>query len=244
MDDVTLPEKSSILRHAPLVVILIAAVIGFFTLRDYLTFDTLRENREALLAFRDANYIGIVAVFVAIYFVIVAFSLPGAAVASVTGGFLFGLGLGTTFNVIAASLGAFAIFLAARWGLGKALAARMEASDGALKKIKDGLRENEISVLFLLRLVPAVPFFVANLLPALVGVKFRNFAFTTVLGIIPGAIVFTWIGVGLGEVFDRGESPDLSLLWEPQVIGPILGLCVLAALPIVIKAVRGRKEGI
>lgn len=244
MDDVTLPEKSSILRHAPLVVILIAAVVGFFTLRDYLTFDTLRENREALLAFRDANYIGIVAVFVAIYFVIVAFSLPGAAVASVTGGFLFGLGLGATFNVIAASLGAFAIFLAARWGLGKTLAARMEASDGALKKIKDGLRENEISVLFLLRLVPAVPFFVANLLPALVGVKFRNFAFTTVLGIIPGAIVFTWIGVGLGEVFDRGESPDLSLLWEPQVIGPILGLCVLAALPIVIKAVRGRKEGI
>ncbi|WP_306117018.1 MULTISPECIES: TVP38/TMEM64 family protein [unclassified Roseovarius] len=244
MDDVTLPEKSSVLRHAPLVVILIAAVIGFFTLRDYLTFETLRENREALLAFRNANYLGIVAVFIGIYFVIVAFSLPGAAVASVTGGFLFGLGLGTTFNVFAASLGAFAIFLAARWGLGKTLAAKMEASDGALKKLKEGLRENEISVLFLLRLVPAVPFFVANLLPALVGVKFRNFAFTTVLGIIPGAIVFTWIGVGLGEVFDRGESPDLSLLWEPQVIGPILGLCVLAALPIVVKAIRGRKEGI
>ncbi len=244
MDNVNQPEKPSVLRHAPLVVILIVAVIGFFTLRDYLTFDTLRENREALLAFKDANFIGIVAVFIAIYFVIVAFSLPGAAVASVTGGFLFGLGAGTVFNVTAASLGAIAIFLAARWGLGKTLAAKMDASDGALKKLKDGLRENEISVLFLLRLVPAVPFFVANLLPALVGVKFFNFVFTTVLGIIPGAIVFTWIGVGLGEVFDRGENPDLSLLWEPQVIGPILGLSVLAALPIIIKAVRGRKEGI
>ncbi|WP_299849505.1 VTT domain-containing protein [uncultured Roseovarius sp.] len=244
MENVTQPEKASILRHAPLAIILIVAVIGFFTLRDYLTFETLRENREALLAFRDANFLGIVVVFIAIYFVIVAFSLPGAAVASVTGGFLFGLTFGTIFNVVAASLGAFAIFLAARWGLGKTLAARMEASDGALKKLKTGLQENEISVLFLLRLVPAVPFFVANLLPALVGVKFVNFAFTTVFGIIPGAIVFTWIGVGLGEVFDRGESPDLSLLWEPQVIGPILGLSVLAALPIVIKAVRGRKEGI
>ena len=244
MENVTRPEKTSVLRHAPLAIILLVAVIGFFTLRDYLTFDTLRENREALLAFRDANYAGIVAVFIAVYFVIVAFSLPGAAVASVTGGFLFGLGLGTTFNVIAASLGAFAIFLAARWGLGKTLAAKMEASDGALKKLKTGLRENEISVLFLLRLVPAVPFFVANLLPALVGVKFFNFAFTTVLGIIPGAIVFTWIGVGLGEVFDRGESPDLSLLWEPQVIGPILALSALAALPIIVKALRGRKEGV
>lgn len=244
MENVTRPEKASALRHAPLAIILIVAVIGFFTLRDYLTFDTLRENREALLAFRDANFPGIVAVFIAIYIVIVAFSLPGAAVASVTGGFLFGLTLGTLFNVVAASLGAVAIFLAARWGLGKTLAAKMEASDGALKKLKTGLQENEISVLFLLRLVPAVPFFVANLLPALVGVKFINFAFTTVLGIIPGAIVFTWIGVGLGEVFDRGESPDLSLLWEPQVIGPILALSALAALPIIIKAVRGRKEGV
>ena len=93
-----------------------------------------------------------------------------------------------------------------------------------------------------MRLVPAVPFFVANLVPALVGVRFANFALTTVLGIIPRAIVFTWIGVGLGEVFDRGESPDLSLLWEPQIIGPILGLAALAALPIVIKAIRGRRN--
>ena len=218
------------------------AVIGFFTLKDYLTFDTLRENREALLAFRDNNFLGLAGGFIAIYIVIVAFSLPGAAVASVTGGFLFGLALGTAFNVMAASVGASLIFLAARYGLGQTLAAKMDASEGSLKKLKDGLRENEISVLFLLRLVPAVPFFVANLLPALVGVKFFNFAFTTVLGIIPGALVFTWIGVGLGEVFDRGESPNLSILWEPQVIGPILGLCVLAALPMVIKAIRGKKD--
>lgn len=234
--------KSGFVRHLPLILVGLVAVIGAFTLRDYLTFETLRDNREALLGFRDANFIGMAAIFIAVYVVIVAFSLPGAAVASVTGGFLFGLFAGTAFNVIAATIGASAIFLAARWGLGRTLTAKLEASDGALSKLKTGLRENEIEVLFLLRLVPAVPFFVANLLPALVGVKFRNFLITTALGIIPGGIVFTWIGVGLGEVFDRGETPDLSLLWEPHVIGPILGLCVLAALPIVIKAVRGRNE--
>ncbi len=234
-------ETRSILRHAPLAIIVIVATIGFFTLKDYITFDTLREHREALLAFRDANYYGLVASFLAIYIVIVSFSLPGAAVASVTGGFLFGLGLGTFYNVTAATIGACAIFLAARWGLGKNLTAKMDASNGTLKKIKNGLAENEISVLFLLRLVPAVPFFVANLLPALVGVRFSNFVFTTFFGIIPGAIVFTWIGVGLGAVFDRGENPDLSLLWEPQIIGPILGLAALAFLPIIIKTLRGRK---
>ena len=227
-------------RHIPLAVICAVAIIGYFTLRDYLSFDTLREHREALIGFRDQNLAGLAAVFVAIYILIVAFSLPGAAVASVTGGFLFGLTLGTALNVVAATIGAAAIFLAARWGLGAALTARLEASEGTVKKIKNGLRENEVSVLFLLRLVPAVPFFVANLLPALVGVKFGNFLWTTALGIVPGAIVFTWIGVGLGEVFDRGESPDLSLLWEPHVIGPIIGLCLLAVLPIIVRTVRGR----
>ncbi|MCZ4352533.1 VTT domain-containing protein [Roseovarius aestuarii] len=242
MDHTEITQARSILRHAPLVGIVIIALIGAFTLRDYLSFETLRVHREALLGFRDTHYFWMVLGFVAVYFIIVAFSLPGAAVASVTGGFLFGLGLGTTFNVMAASLGAIAIFWAARAGLGKTLAARMDASDGVLKRMKAGLHNNEISVLFLMRLVPVVPFFVANLMPALVGVKFRNFALTTVLGIIPGALVFTWIGVGLGEVFDRGESPDLSLLWEPQIIGPILGLCALAALPILIKALRGTKD--
>lgn len=235
-------KRPAYIRHAPLAVILIAAVVGYFTLGDYLTFDTLADNREALLAFRDANYLALAGIFVAIYVTIVAFSLPGAAVASVTGGFLFGLALGTVFNVTAAVIGASVIFLAARWGLGRTLATRMDASEGTLKKFKTGLHEHEINVLLLMRLVPVVPFFVANLLPALVGVRFINFLWTTAIGIIPGAIVFTWIGVGLGEVFDRGERPDLSLLWEPQVIGPILGLCVLAALPILIKTVRGKKD--
>lgn len=236
------PPKRGFLRHAPLLLILIMAVIGALTLGDYLNFETLRDNREALLAFRDQNYLGLAAVFVLVYVLIVSFSLPGAAVASVTGGFLFGLATGTALNVLAATIGAVIIFLAARSGLGASMAAKLEASDGTLKKIKNGLRANEISVLFLLRLVPVVPFFVANLLPAMVGVKFRNFLLTTSLGIIPGALVFTWIGVGLGEVFARGETPDLSLLWEPYVLGPILGLCILAALPIAFNAVRGRKE--
>ncbi len=236
------PSQPGLQRHLPLAGIVIGAIIGYFTLRDYLTFATLADNREALLAFRDGHFALMSVMFVGIYVAIVAFSLPGAAVASVTGGFLFGLWTGTAFNVLAATIGATGIFLAARAGLGQTLSAKIDASEGKLKKLRNGLKENEISVLFLLRLVPAVPFFVANLLPALVGVRLRNFLFTTALGIIPGALVFTSIGVGLGEVFDRGESPDLSLLWAPHVIGPILGLAALSALPMIIKAVRGKKE--
>lgn len=241
MSDIASPRHFNLRKHLPLITIFAVAIVGFFTLRETISFQTLADNREALLSFRDGNYILMVLAFMAIYFAIVAFSLPGAAVASVTGGFLFGLWTGTIVNVVAATAGAIAIFLAARLGLGRSLAAKLETSDGTLKRLKDGLHENEISVLFLLRLVPVVPFFVANLVPALVGVRLRNFVLTTALGIVPGGIVFTSIGVGLGEVFDRGETPDLSLLWAPHVIIPILGLAALAALPIVINALRGRK---
>lgn len=243
MDDNEARPGNPLMRRLPLAIILIAAAIGFFMLRDVLSFEALGRNREALAAFRDANYAAFALAFIAAYVVIVAFSLPGAAVASITGGLLFGLWIGTAFNVVAATIGACAIFLAARLGLGDALAARMDASEGRLKAFRDGLRENEISYLFLMRLVPAVPFFVANLLPALVGVGFARFAVTTLLGIIPGAIVYTWIGVGVGEVLARGEEPDLSLIWEPHVIGPILGLCALACLPIALKRLRGKETG-
>ena len=228
-------------RHLPMIIIAIGAMIGVFALGDVISFERLQENRTALLALREAHYGVLVAGFVASYVVIVAFSLPGAAVASVTGGFLFGLWAGTVFNVAAASLGAAGIFLAARSGLGSVLAQRMEASGGMSERIAQRLREHEISVLLMLRLVPVVPFFLANLLPALVGVSFRNFLWTTALGIIPGAFVFTSVGVGLGEVFDRGDEPDLTLLWSPQVIGPLLALAALAGMPMILRALRKRE---
>jgi uncharacterized membrane protein YdjX (TVP38/TMEM64 family) len=235
-------EKSGLARRLPLIAILVVAAVGAFTLRDVLSFETLAANRERLIAFRDANYVLTVAAFIAAYVAIVAFSLPGATIATLTGGFLFATFPGALFNVTAATIGATLIFLAARWGLGERLAARMEAGEGRIQRIKQGIDENQWEMLFLIRLVPAVPFFVANLLPALVGVPLGRYVVTTFLGIIPGAVVYTSVGAGLGEVFARGETPDLGIIFEPHVLLPILGLAALAALPIVLKALRGRKE--
>ncbi len=238
------PQGSiSLRRLLPLLVILFAAIAGFFTLGDYLSFESLREHRDALNQFRDQNYVLAVLGFMAIYITIVAFSLPGATIASLTGGFLFGLTAGVMINVTSATIGAVIIFLAARYGLGNYLAGKLESSEGTIGRFREGLRENEISYLFLMRLVPAIPFFAANLIPALVGVRLSRFVFTTFFGIIPGGIILTWIGVGLGEVFARGDSPDLGVIFEPQILGPILGLSVLAVLPIVIRKF-GRKKGL
>ena len=237
----TQARRGGLARLLPLLAIVAAAVLGAVYLRDYLSFEALAENREALIAFRDANYLATVAAFMAAYVVIVAFSLPGATIATLTGGFLFATFPGALYNVVAATTGATIIFLAARWGLGERLSARLDTGRGAVKRIKDGIDENQWSMLFLIRLVPVVPFFVANVVPALVGVPTYRFVVSTSLGIVPGAVVFTSVGAGLGEIFAAGETPDLGIIFEPQVLLPILGLAALAALPIAIKAVRGRK---
>ena len=229
------PKTSALMRKLPLIAILVVAVIGAFTLKDYLSFEALRDNRESLIAFRDANYLLTALGFIALYVVIVGFSLPGATIATLTGGFLFATFPGALFNVTAATIGATGIFLAARWGFGESLGRKLETSDGAVKKIKDGIDENQWSMLFLIRLVPAVPFFVANLVPSFLEVPLHRFVISTFLGIIPGAVVYTSVGAGLGEVFARGETPNLGIIFEPQILLPILGLSALAALPIVIK---------
>lgn len=240
--DQTEPQTSALLRRLPLIAILLVAAVGAFTLRDYLSFDTLRDNRAALLAFRDDHYVLTALGFVAAYVLIVAFSLPGATIATLTGGFLFGTVLGAAFNITAATIGATLIFLAARHGLGAQLGAKLESSKGVVKRIKDGIDANQWSMLFLIRLVPAVPFFVANLVPAFMQVPLYRFVVSTFFGIMPGAVVYTSVGAGLGAVFARGETPDLGIIFEPHILFPLLGLVALALLPILYKAVTGKKD--
>lgn len=234
-------ESNPLLKRMPIIVIGVVALLGTYFLRDSLTFDALAENREALIGFRDANYLLTVLAFIVSYVVVVAFSLPGATIMTLTGGFLFATFPGVLFNVTGATLGAIGIFLAARWGFGESLGRKLEGSEGIVKKIKDGIDENQWSMLFLIRLVPAVPFFLANLIPSVVGVPLSRFAISTFIGIIPGGIVYTSVGAGLGEVFARGETPNLGIIFEPHILLPILGLCALAVLPIIIKALRGKK---
>jgi len=232
--------RPALMRRLPILVIALIALAGTLMLRDQLTFAALAEHREALLAYRDSHYALSAALFVATYVVIVAFSLPGATLATLTGGFLFGVFPGVVFNAAAATIGATAIFLAARAGFGEDLARRMDTGRERIRRLKAAINENELSMLFLIRLVPVVPFFVANLLPAMLGVRTGRFVLTTFLGILPGGLVYTSVGAGLGTVMARGETPDLGIIFEPQILGPLLGLAALALLPVLIRAWRGR----
>ena len=213
---------------------LIALIFG----RDYLSWETLAANRDALIAWREENVFAAGLAYLVGYAVVVAFSIPGAVWMTIAGGFVFGLVPATLLTTVAATLGATAIFLAARTSLRNALRAR---AGGWLKRLDREFQEGEISFLLVIRLVPIVPFFIANLAPAFLNVRLLNFVWTTFVGIIPGTVVFASIGAGLGGVIARGERPDPGVIFEPYVLGPLLGLAALAALPVVVRKWRRRR---
>lgn len=226
------------LRRLPLILMLAAAVLGAILLRDHLNFETLARHQADLMAFRNDHYLWAALGFTLAYVGVVCFGLPGATIMTLTGGFLFGLGPGVAFNVLAAGSGAVLVFLVARAGAGADLATRLARSEGPMARLAARMVDNEWSVLFLIRLVPVVPFFLANLLPAMIGTRLWRYALTTYLGIFPGALVYTSVGSGLGEVFARGEVPNLSLFTQPEILLPLLGLAGLAALPILLRIFR------
>ena len=229
---------SNLTSKLPFLLILLAAAIGAFVLRDHLTFEALARNRDMLIDFRDRNYPLAVLGFMVAYIAIVALSLPGATLATLTGGFLFGIFPGILYNILAATLGATLIFLAAKRGFGADFAARVSSRGGAVARLQTALQNNEWSALLIMRFAPVVPFFLANLIPAFVGVRTHRFVITTFFGIMPGSFVLTSVGAGLDSVFASGDMPDLSVLFAPHILIPVLGLVVLSALPIILKLLR------
>jgi membrane protein DedA with SNARE-associated domain len=132
-------------------------------------------------------------------------------------------------------------YLAARSGFGHELAQRIETRGGAVARMQQALKEHQVTVLLSMRLIPVLPLLVANVLPALVGVRFWTFAITTFVGIIPADIIYTQLGAGLGAMFARGEHPNLHILFTPEFGLPLLGLAALSLAPLLIKVFAKRK---
>jgi len=238
MADIGPPSRLSLKRLAPLIA-LAAGLVLFFALglNRYLSLDALAENRQRLLAWVAGHQLLAVPIYVLIYAAVVAFSLPGATVMTLSGGLLFGWLLGGIWAVIGATIGATLLFLAARTALGEPLRAR---AGPWLKKLEAGFAKDAFSYMLVLRLVPVIPFFIVNLVPAFLGVKLSIFVITTFLGIIPGAMVYASIGNGLGSVLDAGGRPDLGLFTKPEILLPLVGLALLAMVPVAYKRLKGR----
>lgn len=228
-------------RFAPLLILLSGLVVFFLTgLHEYLSFETLSEHRDWLRAEVESHGVRAAIAFTLVYAVAIAFSVPGGAVLTIAGGFLLGTLAAGICAIIGATAGAVAIFLAARSALFDVLHAK---AGGALLKMEAGFKKNALSYLLVLRLIPLFPFWLVNLVPALLGVPLRTYVVGTALGIIPGTFVYASVGNGLGALLDEGKAPDLSVIFNVEVIAPILGLALLSLLPVLYKTVKARRGG-
>lgn len=225
-------------RFLPLAIL--AAGFGLFFalgLQHELSLDALKAHRAVLEGWVAAHPYEAMAAFAAAYIAVVAFSIPGAAVMTLAGGFLFGIWTGGALVVVAATIGATIVFLAAKTALADLIRARV---GGRIAAMEEGFRANALSYLLVLRLIPVFPFFLVNLAAGLLGVRLGTYVLATALGIIPGTFVYAGLGNGLGAVFDAGGTPDLGLIFKPQVLWPLIGLAVLSLLPMIWRALRRR----
>ena len=217
-------------RIALLAAVAIAAAAFFaFHGERYLTLEAVKANRDALLAFTGEHYAAALAIGFGVYVLATAFSIPGGLVLSLTMGFLFGRWVGTVLVVIAATIGATLLFIAARYLFADAARRRLGAVG---EKINAGFTENALSYLLFLRLVPLFPFFLVNLAPAFTTIGVRTFAFGTLVGIIPGSFVL----VNLGQTLGRIDS--LSGLFSTETIVAFVLLGLLALTPVLVRKLR------
>lgn len=247
-------QGPSLRRLAPLaaILVLIGLVYAMGWHRE-VSLETLVRHRAVIDAFMRQHYATTLGLFVVLYIAVVAMSLPGALVLTISGGILFGVLVGAGASVIGATLGAVIVFLIARTACGEYL---MRRAGPVVERVAQGFRADAFSYLLFLRLVPLFPFFVVNLVPAISGVRLAPFVAATFLGIIPATLAFAFVGAGLDSVIAAQEAAykaclavgnagcrldfDMRAAVTPQLLAALSALALLGLIPLLVKRLRAR----
>lgn len=210
-----------------LIVTLVAAIIAFFAfdLGRFFTLDFIKQSQEHFGELYKTQPALVIGSFFAIYVAVTALSLPGAAIMTLAGGAIFGLGVGTIIVSFASTLGATLAFLAARFALGESVQKKFGAR---MAEINKGVEKEGAFYLFTVRLVPLVPFFVINLLMGLTKMKTWTFFWVSQIGMFLGTIVFVNAGTQLAKI------DSLKGILSPGLLGSFV---LLGVFPIIAKRI-------
>ena len=252
------PSTGGFRRFLPLIMIGLAMVavllVGYLNgWARHLQLENVVAIRDRFQAFLTDYRLAAVIIYIAVYAAAVALSMPGALLLTLSGGLMFGWLLGGLSAVVGATLGACIIFLVARSALGETLQRR---AGPLVQKLQAGFQENALSYLLFLRLVPAFPFFLVNIVPAVLGVPFRTYVIGTFFGIIPGTMAFASVGAGFDSVLAQAKasydacvatsgaaacalSIDASSLLTTEIRIAFVLLGIMALIPVVLKKLRG-----
>ncbi len=223
------------LKKVGVALVIVALVIAFFAfdLGHFFTLDYFKSQRETILAYFAANPWQTAAIYFLLYVAVTGLSLPGAAIMTLAGGAVFGLLWGTLIVSFASSMGATLAFLVSRFLLRDWVQGRFGDS---LRTVNREMQRDGAFYLFTLRLVPAFPFFVINLVMGLTPIRTRTFYWVSQLGMLAGTIVYINAGTQIAQI----ESA--AGLLSPGLLGSfiLLGLFPLIARK-VIEKLQARK---
>ena len=226
------PQAALIKRMLPILVLALGLGLFFaFDLGRFISIAVLAENYVAITAWVADHLVLAVAAYFALYVIAVAFSLPIATPLTLAGGAVLGY-VAAPVIILAATLGALILFLAARGAFADVLAKRCGPF---MSKISEGFQEQPFFWLLALRLIPLAPFWAVNIAPALLGMRSSSYIMATLIGIAPGTTVYVAVGRGFDAVLAAGKAPDLSTLGDIRIIAPLAGLGLLALIPILAK---------
>lgn len=223
-------------RFFPLLLIISAMILVFaLDLDSYVSLAALGENEAQLKGFVAQAPVLTGLIFIGIYTVAVALSLPVAAILTLSSGLIFGTFLGGFLTIIGATLGACGVFVATKSAIGDSL---RDKAGPRLKQFEEGFARDAVSYLLIVRFIPIFPFFIVNIAAALVGAPFWAFALTTAFGIAPGTLVYASLGNGISVILSQGGTPNLGIIFTPEVLLPLCALGLLSLSPILIRKIR------
>lgn len=203
-----------------------------FRLEEWFTISSFRLYQKHLMKLVIEHPFLAPALYMLLYTLITALSFPGALLLSLAGGFLFSQPFCTLYVVISATLGATIIFLAAKTALGVIL---RKKRGGLYEKIGQGFQKNAANYLLFVRLVPLFPFWMVNLAASFFEVALWTYVWTTFIGIIPGAFVFTQAGRGIFSILDQSEELGVHSILNKEVKLAMLALALFSLMPILLK---------
>ncbi|MDP3670416.1 MAG: FAD-dependent oxidoreductase [Telluria sp.] len=223
-------------KNKMLALALLAATVAAyfaFDLGQYFTLEFVKARQQSFADYDAAHPLQSIAIYFALYLVVAALSLPGAAILTLAGGALFGLLTGTLIVSFASTLGATLAFLASRYFLRDWVRARFR---GRVDAIDAGVEKDGAFYLFTLRLVPLFPFFLVNLLMGLTAIRARTFYWVSQAGMLAGTLAYVNAGTQLARI------DSLSGILSPALLASfaILGMLPLAGRKM-LDAIKARK---
>ena len=224
-----LSKKISILF---LLIFFLILWITYFLNKDFFQLETFFSNLDFIQNFISQNYLLSIFTFLILYSFLILCNFPFASLLSMINGFLFGTWIGGTISLIGGTLGAFGIFIIAKNFFSDFIKNKFL---NKYSYIENYFNKNDLELMTLIRIVPAAPFFIQNLILAGLGANNKKFFFTTLFGLAPWSFIFGSIGQGLEEIFINKTELSFSLIVQPEYLIPLGFIAFLIVMIILFK---------